>query len=162
MKTAIIAILVLAGMALALLIVLAALSRSGKPPGLVDGRLSACPDSPNCVCSEAYGDALHDIEPVAVRSLSTTDPLAAIRGVITDMGGVILEEDGTYLAAAFSSTLFGFVDDLEVRIEPQHGVIHVRSASRAGYGDAGVNRKRVELLRKLYTEKSAMELHDDS
>ena len=162
LKTAIFVILGFAGTAVLLLVVLAALSRSGKPPGLLDGRLSACPDSPNCVCSEAYSDALHYIEPVAIQALSNPHPLTAIRDVITDMGGVILEDDGAYLAASFSSTLFGFVDDLEVRVEPQDSVIHVRSASRAGYGDAGVNRKRAELFRKLYTEKSAREMHDDS
>ncbi len=66
------------------------------------------------------------------------------------MGGHIQAESDTYIAATFSSALFGFVDDLEIRIDPAQKVIHIRSGSRVGYGDAGVNRKRAESLKKLY------------
>jgi len=139
------------------MLVLALLSKSGKPPGLVAGKLSICPDKPNCVSSEQYNDAGHYLEPVALQSAASPDPLTVIKGVIADMGGVIQAQDGGYIAATFSSPVFGFVDDLEIRVDQDELLIHIRSASRAGYGDAGVNRKRVERFRKLYTEKAAVE-----
>jgi uncharacterized protein (DUF1499 family) len=71
------------------------------------------------------------------------------------MGGSIQAENENYLAATFSSTIFGFVDDLELRIDPVQKVIHIRSASRVGYSDAGVNRKRIALLRKTYHRNAA-------
>ena len=69
------------------------------------------------------------------------------------MGGRIEAESDHYLAATFSSAIFGFVDDLEIRVDSSERVIHIRSASRVGHSDMGVNRKRTELLRKLYLEK---------
>lgn len=53
-----------------------------------------------------------------------------------------------YLHATLKSRIFGFVDDLELRLDPQTDVIHIRSASRSGHYDLGVNRRRVERLRK--------------
>ncbi len=139
------------------MLVLAVLSKSGKPPGLVAGKLAMCPDKPNCVSSEQHNDAEHYLEPVALQSAASTDPLTVIKGVIADMGGVIQAQDSGYIAATFSSPVFGFVDDLEVRVDPGERLVHIRSASRVGHGDAGVNRKRVERFRKLYAEKAAME-----
>jgi uncharacterized protein (DUF1499 family) len=46
-----------------------------------------------------------------------------------------------------------FVDDLEIRIDSTQKVIHIRSASRVGYSDMGVNRKRTELLKKLFNNE---------
>jgi len=155
LKTLFITVFLFAAAGILLLLVLAVLSKSGKPPGLVAGKLSVCPDKPNCVSSEQQNDALHYLEPVALQS--GPDPLTVIKAVIADMGGVIQVQDGDYIAAAFSSPLFGFVDDLEVRVDPLERRVHIRSASRVGYGDAGINRKRVERFRKLYAEKAAVE-----
>lgn len=58
------------------------------------------------------------------------------------------EEQPLYFAATFSSAFFGFVDDVEVRIDPQQALIHLRSASRIGYSDFGANRKRLDQLKK--------------
>ncbi len=63
----------------------------------------------------------------------------------------IVAESGEYLHAECSSAVFGFVDDLELQLRPQSGLIAVRSASRLGYRDFGVNRKRVEKLRAALT-----------
>lgn len=157
MKTVFITVFLIVAAGILLMLVLALLSKSGKPPGLVAGKLSICPDKPNCVSSEQYNDAGHYLEPVALQSAASPDPLTVIKGVIADMGGVIQAQDGGYIAATFSSPVFGFVDDLEIRVDQDELLIHIRSASRAGYGDAGVNRKRVERFRKLYTEKAAVE-----
>ena len=157
MKTGFITVFLFAAAGILLILVLAVLSKSGKPPGLVAGKLSMCPDKPNCVSSEHDNDAVHYLEPVALQSAASPDPLTVIKGVIADMGGVIQEQDGGYIAAAFSSPLFGFVGDLEIRIDSNERLVQIRSASRTGYGDAGVNRKRVERFRKLYAEKAAVE-----
>ena len=117
-------------------------SQSGTAQGLVEGRLAACPDSPNCVSSEA-GTA--DAKKVAVLPAESWDKLA---NVLTEYGGTVTSESEDYLSAEFTSSLFGFVDDVEFRLTPEG--VHVRSASRVGYDDAGVNRARVEqLIQKL-------------
>ena len=157
LKTVFITVFLIVAAGILLMLVLAMLSKSGKPPGLVAGKLSMCPDKPNCVSSEQYGDAVHYLEPVALQSAASPDRLTVIKGVIADMGGVIQEQDGGYIAATFSSPVFGFVDDLEVRVDAGERLVHIRSASRVGYGDAGVNRKRVERFRKLYAAKAAVE-----
>lgn len=72
---------------------------------------------------------------------------------IQEMGGVIHNETDDYIAATFISRIFGFVDDLEIRIDQNHRALHFRSASRVGYSDGGVNRKRVELFKRLYKRK---------
>ena len=59
---------------------------------------------------------------------------------------IVAEADG-YLHAECESRLLGFVDDLELHLRPDQGVVAVRSASRLGYSDMGVNRARVESLR---------------
>ena len=69
------------------------------------------------------------------------------------MGGDVQVESGNYLAATFTSAIFKFVDDLEIRIDSTEEVIHIRSASRVGYSDMGVNKKRTELLKKLFNNK---------
>jgi len=133
---------VLAGL-LAVLLVLALWSRSGQAPGLVDGRLAPCPGTPNCVCSEAGTASTHAIAALPLPS----DGLAGLRIAIEAEGGRVAVAQGDYLGAGFRSALFGFVDDLEIRIDRAAGVAQVRSASRVGYSDGGVNRRRVEALR---------------
>ena len=126
-------------------------SRSGTAPGLVAGRLAPCPTSPNCVCSEDKQDSAHYIEPLSWNGHEPSMPL--IKTVIEKAGGRVQRESNDYLAATFSSTLFGFVDDVELRVDPQQKVIQLRSASRVGHGDLGANRKRVVQLKQLLSEK---------
>lgn len=153
MKTVLIILSLLIVSCVLLLSILGVISRSGKAPVLVAGSLAKCPDSPNCVCSEQKGDANHSIDPISLPQDITFDPLSILKNVVKGLGGTIRTESDHYFAATFSSAIFGFVDDLEVRIDSTQKVIHIRSASRVGYGDAGVNRKRTELLKKLYSQK---------
>ena len=129
-------------------LLLAILSLTAKAPdaGLVEGRLRPCPSTPNCVCSEDE-DTPASIEPLAFEA-SAEAAWDAVKEAVQAMGGQIEKDDGDYLHAAFTSTLFRFVDDLELRLDEEARVIHVRSASRAGHSDLGVNRKRVEELRR--------------
>ena len=69
------------------------------------------------------------------------------------MGGQIEQDTGAYLWAAFRSKGYRFVDDLECRMDIDSKVIHVRSASRVGHSDLGVNRKRVEALRSKMAQQ---------
>ena len=114
-------------------------STSGSAPGLVDGRLTDCPSSPNCVSSEA-GTA----EDQAVAALPA-EAWSQLPALIAEMGGEVTSEEATYLSAEFTSSLFRFVDDIEFRLT-ETGIM-VRSASRVGYSDAGVNSARVEEIR---------------
>ncbi|OKY76812.1 MAG: hypothetical protein BM485_01720 [Desulfobulbaceae bacterium DB1] len=92
-----------------LFIVLAVMSRSGKAPGLTEGRLAKCPDTPNCVCSEQKDDTRHFIAPIMIPSAVTIDSLALLKTTIREMGGTLRAESDNYLASTFSSPLFGFV-----------------------------------------------------
>ena len=114
-------------------------SQSGTAPGLADGRLSPCPEAPNCVSSEAGTAPEKQVDSFAL------DQWDALPGAISAIGGTITTNEDGYIAAEFSSDIFGFVDDLEVR-RGENGV-EVRSGSRVGYSDAGVNAARVAQLR---------------
>ena len=109
--------------------------------GVKNGKLAACPDSPNCVNSQS-DDAQSKIEPLPAVSI------AEIKKVVEGMERTtIIEETDNYLYAEFKSKLMGYVDDVEFYFDPQANVVHVRSASRLGRSDLGVNRKRVEEIR---------------
>ena len=124
------------------------MSRSGEAIGLIEGRLAKCPDKPNCVCSEFTTDTSHFIEPIIISQGGIEVTLSSLKDGISEMGGSIQVEHDNYLAATFTSSIFGFVDDLEIRIDGEQKTIHLRSASRVGRGDGGVNRKRIERLKK--------------
>jgi len=113
--------------------------------GLQQGVLLPCPASPNCVCSESHSqpDKQHAIAPIAA------DPgqWRALKDRIIALGGVIQQDDGHYLHATFSTAIFHYVDDLELRLDQTQHLIHIRSASRVGHSDFGVNRKRVQVIR---------------
>lgn len=64
----------------------------------------------------------------------------------------LIKEDENFLHFTFKSGLFGFIDDVEFYLDPQNKVIHFRSASRTGYSDLGVNRKRMDKIVALYLE----------
>jgi uncharacterized protein (DUF1499 family) len=138
---------------LVLFFVLGIISRSGQAPGLVEGKLSKCPDKPNCVCSEQKNDSRHHIEPIVIPPNSTIDPLPILRNIISDMGGTITAEKYHYIAVEFSSAIFGFADDFEIRLDSIDKVIHMRSAARVGYSDMGINKKRTEVFRQQYLNK---------
>lgn len=118
--------------------------------------LPPCPDTPNCVSSQApAGDHRHFIEPLAFSG----DSRAAWQSLHRALGAMprtrVIEDSGDYLHAEATSLVFRFVDDLECLMDESASVIHVRSASRVGHGDMGVNRKRVEKLRALMAGQSA-------
>ena len=130
------------------LVYLGQVSRTGTAPGLDDGRLAACPDKPNCVCSEYPRAREHFIDPIAIGSTPMAQAMASLTRIVRESGGNIEIDRADYIAATFASSLFGFVDDVEFRADAEASVIHLRSASRVGTSDLGANRKRVESIRQ--------------
>lgn len=129
-------------------------SRAGEPPGLFDGQLRPCPGPKNCVCSEFPDDDAHYTAPLEITGMAPKDAIDLLKTVIGDLGGEIEIDYGDYVAAVFTSDLLGFADDVELRVDRPANRIHIRSASRAGYGDFGVNRERVEQIKRRFREKT--------
>ena len=124
--------------ALVAFFVMGLMSQRGKEIGLADARLAPCSSKPNCVSSE-IGTA----EEKMVAPLKAS--LEQVKAAITSTGGIITREQPYYISATYTSSIFRFVDDVEIR-DSQDGLIHIRSASRVGYSDRGVNKKRVEAI----------------
>lgn len=113
-------------------------------------KLPPCPDSPNCVSSQA-ADSQHFIEPF---TFSTPPPEALLRlksALLAEHRVTLTREEGRHLQAEARSLIFRFVDDLDFILFPDEGLVHVRSASRTGHSDFGVNRRRVERIRERFS-----------
>ena len=122
---------------------------SGTRPdnlGVKNGRFAPCKPTPNCVSSQADpADKEHYIAPIA---FSGTMP--ELRRAVESMTrATVISEEGNYLYAEYKSALLGYVDDVELLLDESARLVHVRSASRLGRSDFGVNRKRIEELRGL-------------
>ena len=110
-----------------------------------NGQLLPCPQSPNCVSSQAPAGDSHYIEPIM--DIDGTK-WASLISFLDELDNTELQtSEDDYLHYTFSTPLMGFVDDVEFYHDQALGLIHVRSASRVGYGDGGTNRKRVEMIR---------------
>lgn len=123
--------------------------------GLIDGRLNNCPASPNCVCSDNI-DSAHATEPFRLISTSADVWLQIERAVRKLPRTSVASRSADYLHAECASAFFGFVDDLELHLRRSDGIIAVRSASRLGYSDFGVNRRRVERLRTILRSENIL------
>ena len=123
---------------------------SGTRPsnlGVKDGKLAACPSSPNCVNSQVE-DRQHGIGPLAFSGDAVT-AMERLKGVIAAMPWTqVIQSRADYLYVEFSTPLMGFVDDVEFYCDGK--AIQIRSASRLGYSDLGVNRKRIEAIRAAF------------
>ena len=124
---------------------------AGKRPdylGVKDGRLARPKSTPNCVSSQAdAADAEHYVAPIRFKG-SAPEAIAAARKAVEGMArATVIRHEGNYLYAEFKSKLMGYVDDVEFTYDEKAGVLHLRSASRLGRRDFGVNRARVEELR---------------
>ena len=125
--------------------------KSADRARLRDGRMPAeidpCPSRPNCVCSRRDALRRNRVDPIPVRGNPKAFFRRLKRVLASQPRTEIIAESGDYVHA-ICFTLMGFVDDFEARLSVSEGVIHVRSASRVGYYDFGVNRARVERLRR--------------
>ena len=134
-----------------LIITMSLLSCSGQRPtnlGISDGKFTTCPSSPNCVSSDA-GDDRHKTLPFKFNVTANAAWHMARETLLKLPRTKIVTETPDYLHAECTSTVFGFVDDLELHLRPTAKIIAIRSASRLGHSDLGVNRARIEALRDL-------------
>ncbi len=124
---------------------------AGKPKelGAKDGRLTNCPDSPNCVSSEETRH-LHQIAGLAYDG----DGKAAFSRLVNLLKSwprtKIITQTDNYMHVEFTTRFLRFVDDVEFLLDEDEKIIHVRSASRVGHSDLGANRKRVEAIRAAF------------
>lgn len=127
---------------------------AGKRPsnlGVRDGKLAPCPSTPNCVCSQSE-DAGHKIEPLTYKSTPQVAFSQLKQAIESQPRTKIITQTSNYLYAEFTSAIMKFVDDVEFYLDEDAKVIHVRSASRLGQSDLGVNRKRIETIRAKLQE----------
>ncbi|RTZ82115.1 MAG: DUF1499 domain-containing protein [SAR324 cluster bacterium] len=119
--------------------------------GLKNNLLLSCPKSPNCVLSQA-SDAKHKIKPIYYATSVEAAKEKLIK-VIQSMDGTrIITQDEVYWQVEFTTRWLRFIDDVEFYFPESEALIHLRSASRSGYWDLGVNRKRVEEIRSRFEE----------
>jgi uncharacterized protein (DUF1499 family) len=131
---------------------------AGKVPsdlGALNGsELRACPDKPNCVQTYSPADESHFQLPLTAKATDEKTK-QAISAAISKTGGQIISDEplkpsGYYLHAEYQSDWMKFVDDVEIVIKD--GLIHIRSASRLGYSDMGVNASRLEDIKTAYDD----------
>jgi uncharacterized protein (DUF1499 family) len=142
------------GLAWVAVLALTAGCSGGRPPaslGVTAGRLAPCPGSPNCVSSQATDE--QRVEPLRYDG-DAARARARLLEVLNGMDRArVVQSTDDYVHVEFRSAVFGFVDDVEFYFSPP-GIIQVRSASRTGYYDFGVNRERVETLRARFATTS--------
>ncbi len=115
--------------------------------GVQNGKLAPCPTTPNCISSQAT-DPTHQVP--ALQLPASSESLVKIKAAIAALPNAkIIAETNDYVYAEFTSALMGFVDDVEFYVDEPAGVIQVRSASRLGESDLGVNRQRLEMIQSL-------------
>ena len=133
---------------------------SGQRPGdlgVKDGRLKPPSLTRNSVSSQAAlmpdhpQRAYASIDPLPFKAGGTAASMKALEAVLNTMPGMtIVEQRPDYLYAQAQTRWLKFVDDLEFWANPASGAIEVRSASRLGREDFGVNRQRIETIRAAY------------
>lgn len=131
---------------------LAACSTQSPILGLEQGQLRLCPKSPNCVSSES-DIAMSAVEPVAYQG-DAAQALEQMKATLLYMGAHVEHEEGNFLWVTFRSKVLRYVDDVEVHLVPEQGVLHIRSGAQARliYSDMGRNRERVRHIREHFAE----------
>jgi uncharacterized protein (DUF1499 family) len=114
--------------------------------------LRPCPSRPCCVCTLAR-DARHHIEPIAFTGPPEEAQRRLSEAVRSLLGTRIVSEEPGRIVAESRTPVFRFVDDLDLRIDAGERLIHFRSASRLGFWDLGVNRRRMERLRRRFARR---------
>ncbi|MGC9356873.1 MAG: DUF1499 domain-containing protein [Anaerolineae bacterium] len=132
------------------------LSPSPENIGVNDNiQLAPCPDSPNCVLTQASPtDEEHYMEPLAYEG-TAEEARQRLLSIIRDAPRTrIITAEPTYIYVEFRTLTMGFIDDVEFAIDTEEKVIHFRSASRLGYSDMGLNRRRMEEMIRAFEQRS--------
>ncbi len=135
---------------------LTACSSNQMTTGLVDNRFAPCPDSPNCVSSDAR-DQAHQVEPYRLKA-AAQDAWHGLQNVVAaEERTRLVEVNDSYLHVEVRSAVLRFVDDTEFHLRADEGIIAVRSAARTGHSDFGVNRERVDRIREALRARKLVE-----
>lgn len=116
--------------------------------GVLDGQLQPCPRTPNCVSSQSLS-RIHGVPKIELQRPFNEDRDRLVMILTNEMEGRVKTLEDNYVHLEFHSRFFRFVDDFEIFADPTSKTLEVRSASRAGHSDLGMNRKRVEKFRTL-------------
>ena len=118
-----------------------------KAASIESSQLNPCPDRKNCVCSQDRSPS-HTIKPLNGLGRVQSAFLLLITILKQTNRCHVKTTTSTYLHAEFRTRWLGFIDDVEFLLSTSEDVIHVRSASRVGFWDLGVNRRRIETIRR--------------
>lgn len=118
-----------------------------------EGQLKACPNSPNCVSTQSdENDKLHYIAPLTFDA-SVDAVQAALLDIVQAMPrSTLITNEANYLHFELRSALMGYVDDLEIYIDADNSVVHMRSAARLGQGDLGANRNYLKSVQEKFNQ----------
>ena len=120
--------------------------------GIVDGRLAPCPNKPNCVSSQAAtSDKQHYIKALTYSGEPAQERERLERAIASMKRARVAVREVNYWRVEFTSALWRFVDDVEFVFDDIARRIDIRSASRVGYSDLGVNRRRMEEIRRRFS-----------
>ena len=124
---------------------------SGTKPTSI-GKFINCPDKPNCISSKS-SSSIHILSPLNYQG-TTSKAKKCLLKVIKSMPRTKVSTNNTnFLHVEFTSKIFRFVDDVEFYFD-KPGIINFRSASRIGHSDMGVNRDRMEIIKRLFIQVS--------
>ena len=149
---------------IALLMLLGGCAMLPQPVGVLDGKLRPCPAAPHCVSSDE-ADMLFRIAPLAIKGDAATawanlrSALVAMPRAtqVTETAGTALGASDSYLHFEVRTPTMGYTDDVEFLLRAERGEIAMRSCSRVGYYDFGVNRARLEAVRATLRNQGVLE-----
>ena len=116
-------------------------------------KIHPCLGKPNCINTEYPEKIAHFLPPLDYPHEHEEQVMLIIKNIILETGGQIFVLEDSYLGATYTSKLFKFIDDFEIRLDNRTDKVHIRSASRLGYSDFGVNKRRVEKFSKLFNDR---------
>ncbi|BFM49266.1 DUF1499 domain-containing protein [Marinomonas sp. THO17] len=120
--------------------------------GVTNGQLKVCPESPNCVSTQADpADQEHYVEPF-VYSGSRKDIQLRVEALMLEQGAKMVKNTFGYVHFEVKSDIVGYIDDVEFYFPEGDSVVHIRSASRLGYSDFAINRDRVRQIKNLLVD----------
>ena len=126
--------------------------KTQKPIGIVDGKFYPCPNTPNCVSTQAT-DAKHKISPISYSGAMSEVKEKIIKIVNSLKRTKIITNTENYIHAEVRTATFKFVDDVEFFFDDSEKIVQFRSRARSGHSDMGVNRKRMEKIREEFINK---------
>ncbi len=115
--------------------------------------IGPCSSSPNCVSSEDERDS-HKMERIPFKGAAESAMEKIVETLKSFDNAKVVHRRDNYVRAEFKSAIFKFVDDVELLVNPDKNEIKFRSASRTGYYDFGVNRRRMEEFKERFLRRA--------